>query len=29
VGYLSTSYRYSPDKNGKCCIAVDKKKYST
>lgn len=26
VGYLSTSYRYSPDKNGKCCIAVDNKK---
>lgn len=26
VGYLSTSYRYSPDKNGQCCIAVDNKK---
>lgn len=26
VGYLSTSYRYSPDKNGQCCIVVDNKK---
>ncbi len=26
VGYLSTSYRYTPDKNGQCCIAVDNKK---
>lgn len=26
VEYLSTSYRYSPDKNGQCCIAVDNKK---
>ncbi|WP_319471290.1 hypothetical protein [uncultured Trichococcus sp.] len=26
VVYLSTSYRYSPDKSGQCCIAVDNKK---
>jgi hypothetical protein len=26
VEYLSTSYRYSPDKNGQCCIVVDNKK---
>jgi len=26
VEYLSTSYRFSPDKNGQCCIAVDNKK---
>lgn len=26
VGYLSTSYRYTPDKNGQCCLAVDNKK---
>lgn len=26
VDYLSTSYRYSPEKNGQCCIAVDNKK---
>ncbi len=26
VGYLSTSYRYTPDKNGQCCIVVDNKK---
>lgn len=26
VGYLSTSYRYTPDKNGQCCLTVDNKK---
>lgn len=26
VSYLSTSYRYLPDKNGQCCMAVDNKK---
>lgn len=27
VEYLSSSYRYSPDKAGLCYIAVDKRKY--